>query len=284
MRKNIFGALLMVLTNACVQTVDFPIAFDRKLVVHGFIGPVIPISGDSIVVSVATNSPVVGNIPKAEVTDASVTLSGSAQMVTLPLMPKSASDLRNQVRRYGISRKQFTVKSGESYSLSVKTLDGLQTQGSCKIPQRTVAENDIKIELLEKSKDKIRLKIGWKDIADEDNFYLCSVLLVLVGNNGQLFLNEGRYIKDTKAINNFQTSDELTFSNFNYDYDSSKSIIYVAIANIEKNYYDWGITQVLQQRQTQANLFPEPVLLNHNMSNGLGIFTGYNATFIGKRL
>jgi hypothetical protein len=284
MKKVIVCLMLFIAVSACVQTVEFPVVFDKKLVVHGFISPQNYILSDSIMVSVSTNSPIIGSQTKPEITNAVVTLTSATQNVTLPLMSRSVLDVVNQERRYGIARQQFSIKAGEDYSLLVKTPDGLQAQGACKIPLNAVPESDIKINILEKSKDKIRCQIDWKDIANEDNFYICSVILALTGKNGQTLFSTYLYAKDSEAVERIQTSNELVFANFGSDYDLSKSYIYVAVANIEKNYYDWGAKQIFQQRQNNSNLFPEPVFLNGNLGNGLGIFTGYHATLILKPL
>jgi hypothetical protein len=284
MKKVIVCLMLFIAVSACVQTVEFPVVFDKKLVVHGFISPQNYILSDSIMVSVSTNSPIIGSQTKPEITNAVVTLTSTTQNVTLPLMSRSVLDVVNQERRYGIARQQFSIKAGEDYSLLVKTPDGLQAQGACKIPLNAVPESDIKINILEKSKDKIRCQIDWKDIANEDNFYICSIIIVLTNKSDQRFIPYYSYVKDSEAIDKVQTTNELTFANFGLDYDLSKSYIYVAVANIEKSYYDWGAKQIFQQRQNNSNLFPEPVFLNGNLGNSLGIFTGYHATLIVKPL
>ena len=68
------------------------------------------------------------------------------------------------------------------------------------------------------------------------------------------------------------------------DYDVNKSFIFVGIANIEEEHYNWGLKLNAQQQQNNSNLFPEPVLVNGNFSKNLGIFSGYNATYITQGL
>ncbi len=284
MKKTLIYVVLFLAVSGCVQTVDFPVVFDKKLVVHGFISPQNYVLSDSIMVSVGTNNPIIGSQFKPEITNAIVSLTSATQSVTLPLLSRSVLDVANQVRRYGIARNQFLIKASESYTLSAKTPDGLQAQGTCKIPLNAIPESDIKINILEKSKDKIRCQIDWKDIANEDNFYICSVIVALTGKNEQRLLSYYDYTNDSEAIDRIQTTSELTFNTIGIDYDLSKSYIYVAVANIEKRYYDWGTKQLFQQRQNNSNLFPEPVFLNGNLGDGLGIFTGYHSTLIVKPL
>lgn len=277
------SVLLVLLLGSCVRVIDFTVPFDKKLVVQCFLRPAQAIvQNDSILVAVSTNTPIVGGQTKEEINDATVTLASSNQRINLRLLAPNTADKANQVRRYGVAHRDFAVKAAENYTLTVTTPNGLRTESSCTIPTNRVLENDIKITIIEKSKDKIRCRINWKDLPEANTWYLCSVGIGLSKGTQRSFSSIYVYNADSEATNNQMTSNELTFTGFGFDYDPAQSIIYVAVATLDENYYEWGTKQIFQRRQNNLNLFPEPVFLNGNVENGLGVFAGYNATLIAK--
>ena len=283
MQKNIACILLIVLLNACVRVVDFTVPFERQLVVHSFIRPAQAIiNNDTILVAVSTNTPIVGNQAKTEITNATVTLAGPNQRATLRLLAANPADRANQTRRYGISQRDFLISPNENYSVSVTTTDGLRAEGSCQIPANKVAESAVKITIIEKTKDKIRCRIDWPDLPASNTLYLCSVGIGLSKGAQRSFSSIYVYRNDGEALNGTMTTNELTFSNFGFEYDPAQSVIYVAVATLDKNYYDWGAKQILQRRQNDGNLFPEPVFLNGNVADNLGVVAGYNPALIVK--
>ncbi len=282
-QRTFTSVLLLLLLGSCVRVIDFTVPFDKKLVVHCFLRPAQAIvQNDSILVAVSTNTPIVGGQTKEQINDATVTLASSNQRINLRLLAPNAADELNQTRRYGVAHREFAVKAAENYTLTVTTPNGLRTESSCTIPPNRVLENDIKITIVEKSKDKIRCRIDWKDLPEANTRYMCSVGIGLSKGVQSTFSSIYVYNTGSEATNNQMTSNELTFSGFGFDYDPAQSIIYVAVATLDKNYYEWGSKQILQRRQNSSNLFPEPVFLNGNVENGLGVFAGYNATLIAK--
>ena len=266
---------------SCQRVVDYPIAFEPKLIVQSFISP----QYDSIIVSLSRNVPVIGTVVQTVPANATVKLQTSGRQIVLPMLPLNGVDVVNLSRRYGIRSTSFSLKAGENYELSATTPDGLTTTATCQIPLDKVPDESIDFQMLEKTKSRIRCVANWK-ILSNDNYYNTNVVLVLIDRNQQRYqlYSQNIFKKNGEAISNILTTNELIFSNFPFEYLPEKSYLQVGIANVEKNYYDWGVKQILQGRQNSSNLFPEPVLIPNNINNGIGIFAGLNGTYLYKPL
>lgn len=274
---------ILLLVCGCVSVVDYDVPFMQQLVVHGFLRPTQPnILNDSIFVSVGVNTPVVGKEASSNIEQAIVTLKGENRSAELKLLSRSAADSANRVRRFGIRYDELLINPGENYKVSVTTPNGLSAVGICQIPLKKVEEKDITITIIEKSKKKIRCRIDWKSLPEGNTRYLCAVNIALSNGKQQSSWSSYVYRTDDESINGQLTTNELIFTDF--EFEPSQSIIYVAVATIDQNYYDWGRKQILQRRQNNFNLFPEPVFLNGNIENNLGILAGYNTVLIAKNL
>lgn len=274
MRAFVF-LLLCVCLASCITDVNVNL-FEEKMVVTSFIAP----QNDSVTVALATNVPVVGNASVKELANAQVILKDDSKEYALKLLPKSAADTKMQIRRYGIATPTSTIKAGKSYALSVVNDDGKRAESSCTIPEKEVGASNIKINFVEKSPNKIQYEVRWKDIDNEQNYYVASVYLLLFDDRGNTAqYNTGLYYKkeDEKA-NGEMTIGTLTYDNITFKYNPAKSYIVASVGNTDKNYYDYNAKIFAQSRQNNANMFPEPVLIQQNIVGGLGVFGGYNAT------
>lgn len=269
---------------SCQDIVNFPIVYQKKLVIQGFLRPTDAVfNSDSIIVSIGTNTPVIDTYLDSEINNATVKLKNNETEIILPLLPKGRVDVLNSTRRYGVPAKNLPILPNQNYLLTVTEPDGINEKVECFIPTNKVEENKVKIIVLEKSKNRIRCKVDWEDVKNETNYYNASIVLNLFSKDTRILSGQVIYRNEQAKNSEMLTTNELVFQNLP-DYDVNRSFIFVGIANIEEQHYNWGLKLNAQQQQNTSNLFPEPVLVNGNFSKSLGIFSGYNATFVIERL
>lgn len=269
LKKHQFFFMLLFALTACEKdaTVKLP-KVESKLVIMSFISP-----QDALVkVSVTLTQPLYNTVAQnhyEQVKDAEVVISSALGSQTLTFNPT--------LNYFVADSSDLKIREGYTYKLSVSTADGKKITSSTIIPPQTQNVNYVlKADSFEQS-----LQITWADFPSTTDYYR------LLVRYDSYFLYEGN--KDTITF-----SDTIKFSTMDGEFiedlvnpggtltknlyvvigNGNPDTVYPILKHVSKEYYDYH--QKLYKTQNSNGPFSEPVPMYTNITNGLGIFAGFN--------
>ncbi len=303
--------LLVVTLFSCEKEVDdIVIPYTKQLVVETYLCP-----QDSLIqVRVTSNEPSIGivtnsyGIATMSMSNALVILSDGEQRKIIKfskrkqVSPYSSED-NYYLYGYFLNTKEFPIRAGKTYTLTVTAPDYPATKATCTVPESKVDKETIQIIKGSLATTQWHPKLTWKDVKGEENYYNISLYYTFkteyrgpdlkgvwqivtseagiypalferdaylsdYGLDGQVFTKEGSAYYYDLAI--------PADTSFGYAVVRDQKIV-ANVAAISKEFYAYQV-KLIKQRDSQGNPFAEPVQLTGNIEGGLGFFGAYNRT------
>jgi hypothetical protein len=313
---KIFHFLLIVLfagLSSCDTLVteipqeDLP-STSAKLVVNSFLSP----QAIRTIVVVTESVPLYGesSTPDKVITNATVTISDGVLERIIPY------DSAGKV--YSILQTQFPIKASKTYKITVSDPTRSVTS-TCTIPpnQATIQSYAIDTAYVNQSNGRdtaITIKMTWKDIAGEKNFYRVRGFIEVEYSVTEGGAQPGAKEKRVRSRFNFDWDDNTGRSEYSNDVNLDgqtftsplgksfipSSILYytengpyyakqkpklisltMEVLNTDQAYYDYH-RSIITSRNSD-NPFAEPALVFTNINGGLGCLAAYNSKQIVYR-
>lgn len=191
---------------------------------------------------------------------------------------------------FPIANKEYNVVINVPEYNSINAADRIPAKVEIKnVEQNIIEHNEYWIES--------ELAITFQDILNENNYYMLSLFTEEVYNNSyyknyiyyssnDIVLSENSILEDNEQSYNGSNAiftDEIFSGNeytikVKFDLFSSVQNITVCLNSLSETMYKY-FRSLEQQNNAGDNPFAEPVFVNTNVKNGLGIFAGYNTSF-----
>lgn len=271
LRYLVLLSLLMVLA-ACeemVSDVDVP-ETQPKLVVNSFITPDSPYTSICVYKSRPLYSSYDNDTTKFPVVkDATITISNADTSVNIPY------DVEYDI--YRISKSDFPIIAGNTYTLNVTTPSGYSVNAICTVPivlppqiENITIDSSLEYELY-----KCHANFRFLDIEGTEQYY-CVTASKVSYQTGDFdpYIDELRFNRGDSYFSNKNKEGQyfsfVTDDYYTYQEEPVKLIFTIAV--IDKNYYYYhkGLSD-----SDEGNPFAEPTPLFSNINGGLGIFAAY---------
>jgi hypothetical protein len=278
--RILISAFIIALFVSCEREADnikYPL-FRQKFVISGYLSPDNPRN----YISVNTNLKVYGELYKySPIGNVSATLSDETQVVSLD----------TAIWGFVNNASDFPIEEGKTYTLKVRSDNGLYSQASCTVPYRRNFALEIDTfrpayASTEYYYKPFKANIYFTDIPDEENYYmfLCKQVSFNSKSYNPVSTNEisgpeKEYFSD-KGIEGKRTSILLSYIQDPKLMDSSFIIIY--LLNTDKEYFDFH--KSLGNYNSGEDPFTEPSPVYSNITGGLGIFASYTIDSLVFRL
>jgi len=176
-------------------------------------------------------------------------------------------------------------KINVDYRLKISAEGFTPITAHCRIPKVVKIEAVSVKNVKNIDGDELELNIVFSDPPNIENFYSLSIIdrgyYVYFSSNDLLFRDEesslefsGRRFYGYRAL--FDDSNSYSLKLY-ITPDENVKVFEVDLSSLSKDYYRYLITREAQE-ETEDDPFVEPVMIFNNIKNGLGIFTGYNAS------
>ncbi len=274
---------------------------EPELVVHSYISP----QDTLLVVTVSLSNSAGGKLPSQSqvsgLAKASVMLSEGGRSVVL-----TYDSLR---RIYRADPRQFPIKAGQTYQLTLTTPDGKRVTATTLIPDQ-VPIGIIEFDSVPAQNSNIQnysVRFSWQDPANQSNYYHITGDIEY-GTVGRVYTSgdtytevpyqavssiyfsyddSSPYLSDEKYKGRVMTSSAGRLF-FNYYVNGKPAInppvnANVYLLNVLKAYYRYH-ESIRQQTANRDDPFAEPTLIQGNIQGGFGCFGGYNRTLKTLRI
>lgn len=296
-------SLIMILP-ACEKEVPLDVEkTDQKLAILCTFSP-----GEPFNVELAKSISLFHSNPNDDlVDDAEITICSDTYCA--PAFPLPTNDFSNPNSKYQSSDDLIIPEENKDYNICVK-IDGFDPiSAQSVIPQLSEISHSTVGEITKYSSEfdsiqdyNIRLAFKFSDDQDEDNYYHAKFYQVLDNVSSAnladpdtialLEANQGFSLIDDKLSGGFTVTSggvlfkdvtfnkslqELVFEpNFSFDNTKHEPVeIIIELRTVSKEYYDYYSSAYRQN--SQANVpFSDPTIVFSNVTNGLGVFAGYN--------
>ena len=279
----IYGIFISVLllNSGCESDANVTVpSTERKLVVGGFLSP----NENEHEISLSLSEPLFSTDPFFNTTNANVTISSGGSSYQIAYDVDAAAFVFNN--------SQFNITNGKNYHLKIvaengKTVEADMTTLSDTMP--SIEEFKINKDTIysEWSSNQIRynLKLNWKDIASEKNYYRLTANRLV-----KYFGAIDTTIEPIEEFNSFTLKDDLgkdgqilssTFKFDDYSLNNETVGFEIVLMKIDVNYYNYYKTL---NNYAGEDPFAEPVILFSNIQNGLGVFSNFQSIKIRRIL
>ncbi len=277
---SIFISVLF-LNSGCESDANVTVpSTERKLVVGGFLSP----NENEHEISLSLSEPLFSTDPFFNTTNANVTISSEGSSYQIAYDVDAAAFVFNN--------SQFNIANGKNYHLKIvaengKTVEADMTTLSDTMP--SIEEFKINKDTIysEWSSNQIRynLKLNWKDIASEKNYYRLTANRLV-----KYFGAIDTTIEPIEEFNSFTLKDDLgkdgqilssTFKFDDYSLNNETVGFEIVLMKIDVNYYNYYKTL---NNYAGEDPFAEPVILFSNIQNGLGVFSNFQSIKIRRIL
>lgn len=272
---------LIFLNSGCESDANVIVpSSERKMVVGGFLSP----EENEHVISLSLSEPLFSSDPFFNTTTAKVTISSEGNAYQISYDVDAAAFVFNN--------SQFNIASGKNYHLKIvaengKTVEADMTTVSDTMP--SIEEFKIVVDTIysEWSSNQYRynLKLNWKDIAGEKNYYRITANRIV-----KYFGAPDTTIEPIEEYNSFTLKDDLgkdgqslssTLKFDDYNVNNETLGFEIVLMKIDVNYYNYYKTL---NNYAGEDPFAEPVILFSNIQNGLGVFSGFQSLKIRRIL
>lgn len=277
---SIFISVLF-LNSGCESDANVTVpSTERKLVVGGFLSP----NENEHEISLSLSEPLFSTDPFFNTTNANVTISSEGSSYQIAYDVDAAAFVFNN--------SQFNITNGKNYHLKIvaengKTVEADMTTLSDTMP--SIEEFKINKDTIysEWSSNQIRynLKLNWKDIASEKNYYRLTANRLV-----KYFGAIDTTIEPIEEFNSFTLKDDLgkdgqilssTLKFDDYSLNNETVGFEIVLMKIDVNYYNYYRTL---NNYAGEDPFAEPVILFSNIQNGLGVFSNFQSIKIRRIL
>ena len=279
----IYGIFISVLllNSGCESDANVTVpSTERKLVVGGFLSP----NENEHEISLSLSEPLFSTDPFFNTTNANVTISSEGSSYQIAYDVDAAAFVFNN--------SQFNIANGKNYHLKIvaengKTVEADMTTLSDTMP--SIEEFKINKDTIysEWSSNQIRynLKLNWKDIASEKNYYRLTANRLV-----KYFGAIDTTIEPIEEFNSFTLKDDLgkdgqilssTLKFDDYSLNNETVGFEIVLMKIDVNYYNYYKTL---NNYAGEDPFAEPVILFSNIQNGLGVFSNFQSIKIRRIL
>ena len=290
MKNKIILIVVIVTTFACTKkaTIKLPKA-ETKLVVTCFISP--EDSLISAVVKKSTSKFNSGNsqptaVSEDDLQNATVIISNSSNGIVLEYNPN--------LRFYVAKASQFPIVSGQTYSLSVQTPEGLKANSSTTVPEGklTAGNFDINYKKNEASALDFSYNLEVNDLPNQINY-------VGIFDQSKFVIKHSNYngpldtVETGSGSGFFETDEKISkskyyfTSEFNMTVQSGDSISFfdvsISVLNSSKEFHLYN-QSAQKSNSSSRNPFSDPVLIYTNITNGFGCFGSYVHSYVNKRI
>ncbi len=278
--KNLKTILLLLLIVGLTSCEDFFIteidppkqAVEKQLVVHSYLCP----DFENVYVSVKYSKPIFGDnyndliATPVENATVKITSQKTNQTVSIPFDKQNGS--------YIVNTKDFPLKEGETYLLSVSDVLGNKVNASCTIPEaiKTSIRNIKLTQTSEEGYKYFQASFDIDDVPGQKNYYKAFAVIKYLLKNYNDSYSEGEFSQEflfSDLNNDGKTIHAKAMSEYGMRFDKIKSIK-VTLYSIDENYYNYQKT-INMQENLGENPFAEPVVIVSNINNGLGVFGAY---------
>ncbi|RIV23413.1 DUF4249 domain-containing protein [Fibrisoma montanum] len=268
----------------------------NKLIVAAFISP----QDTVLTVKVNRTRPIQDpyNATSGLVTNARVTLTNAGRSLTLVY--------NTTHQQYQADPARLPIRSGQTYTLTVQTPDGLRVSGSCTVPP-AVPVQTVSLDSLEEvnGNKQYLVRLAWQDPPRTKNFYQPIGAFVYLRSCGTCSSAEKARQRPVRAPIPFGTSTNLsglvsddlrdgsvltsewgalradstdkarsTPNTVFRDY-YARATVTAVLLHVDEAYYRYHTAAELAARY-DGNPFAEPVIIPSNIKDGLGCFAAYN--------
>jgi hypothetical protein len=279
----IYGIFISVLflNSGCESDANVTVpSTERKLVVGGFLSP----EDNEHQISLTLSEPLFSSDPFFNTTTANVTISSEGNAYQASYDVDAAAFVFNN--------SQFNIASGKNYHLKIvaengKTVEADMTTVSDTMP--SIEEFKINVDTIYSEwasyEYRYNLKLNWKDIAGEKNYYRLTAnrLVNYLGTTDTT-------IEPIYEYNSFTLKDDIgkdgqslsaTFKYNDYSLTNETVGFEIVLMKIDVNYYNYYKTL---NNYAGEDPFAEPVILFSNIQNGLGVFSSFQSHKIRRIL
>jgi hypothetical protein len=290
--KNIITLIIIIILNGCESIVDVDLPkMKPQVVVNSFFSP-----DSNVKVHLSKSKRILENDDYDEnwnlkidiIENASVELWSENNFVT------NLSYLKNG----NYSTSDFFPIANKEYNVVINVPEYNLINAADKIPAKVEIKN-VEWNIIEHNEYWLEseLAITFQDIPNENNYYMLSLFTEEVYNNlnyrnyiyyssNDIVLSEKNILEDNEQSyigSNAIFTDEIFSGNeytlkVKFDLFSITQKITVNINTLSETMYKY-FKSLEQQNNAGDNPFAEPVFVNSNVKNGLGIFAGYNSSF-----
>ncbi|CCH53521.1 hypothetical protein BN8_02622 [Fibrisoma limi BUZ 3] len=268
----------------------------NKLVVSAFISP-----QDTVLTVKVNRTRPIGDPYSATsglVTDANVTLTNAGRSLSLLY--------NDDQQQYQASPARLPIRSGQTYTLTVQTPDGLRVSSSCTVPP-TVPVQKIVLDSVQETNGNKQyvVQLAWRDPSRTKNYYqtigaftylrscvTCSpaekasqrpvrapIAFSAPANLGGLVsdnLRDGSVLTSEWGQLQADSTDKATSTSKTIFRDYyARATVMAVLLHVDEAYYRYHAAAELAARY-DGNPFAEPVMIPSNIKNGLGCFAAYN--------
>ena len=253
---------------------------ERKLVVGGFLSPF----ENEHEISLSLSEPLFSTDPFFNTSTANVTISSEGNSYQIAYDVDAAAFVFNN--------SQFNIANGKNYHLKIVAENGKTVEAD----MTTLSDTMPSIEEFKIIKDTIysewssnqfryNLKLNWKDIASEKNYYRLTANRLV-----KYFGAIDTTIEPIEEFNSFTLKDDLgkdgqilssSLKFDDYSVNSETVGFEIVLMKIDVNYYNYYKTL---NNYAGEDPFAEPVILFSNIQNGLGVFSNFQSLKIRRIL
>lgn len=279
----IYGIFISVLllNSGCESDANVTVpSTERKLVVGGFLSA----EDNEHQISLTLSEPLFSSDPFFNTTTANVTISSEGNAYQASYDVDAAAFVFN--------KSQFNIASGKNYHLKIvaengKTVEADMTTVSDTMP--SIEEFKINVDTIYSEwasyEYRYNLKLNWKDIAGEKNYYRLTANRLV-----KYFGAIDTTIEPIEEFNSFTLKDDLgkdgqilssTLKFDDYSLNNETVGFEIVLMKIDVNYYNYYKTL---NNYAGEDPFAEPVILFSNIQNGLGVFSNFQSIKIRRIL
>jgi len=254
-------------------------AGERKLVVGGFLSP----SENAHQISLSQTDPLFSTDTPISLANVKLTISSDSSNYSPSYDFNSGT--------FQFNSNQFNIENGKNYHLKIVTEDGKIVESD----MRTLSNNMPYIEEFNINIDTVfsefsnqliyNLKLTWKDIAGEKNYYRITAnrifkYISLPDTTFEPIEEYNSYnLKDDSGKDGQTLSTTIKFEDYS---QSSEPIGFeIVLMKVDVNYYNYYKTL---NNYADGDPFAEPVILFSNIQNGLGVFCNYQSIKLRRNL
>lgn len=256
-----------------VENVDLGDA-KPKLVVFSYISP----GSDTIFADVSLSRTIndVGNFYPPHIDNAEVVVSkAGGQSVTLQFDPG--------LSRYFAVVSSSYLETGHEYKIHAKTPDGKEVEASCTLPVQNTSLRITKADTVEmQDHTRYRFRLEFDDIPGQPDYYrLIAKALIKFEWDGNVqiyeYSGEFSYGEEFIAVKDRDGDTfvvEAAIDIWNYYSDAEELLgMQFYLLSTDEHYYHFHRSL---QRYEPDNPFSEPTIVYSNVTDGLGVFAGFN--------
>ena len=293
--------ILMLFNFSCENTIELEIPEKpSKLVVGGLFN-----TDSTMVIRVSRTEHILSytDLERTpfEVNNATIELYQNGEFLEV-LKPQTYLDLGDTIRKQNVyTTNGFVASEGNLYAINVSAPDFEPVEASTNVPSKillTDFEVDPVMISLPDERAGLPAQISFQDPPGEENFYALEIMVEMRGHDDihYTFSPEIVSLLEQKigfTESNSALSREIYLSDASFDgqlYTYQFAILWYQVSDqttsfkailkhINKAHFEYATTARLQEAETRENPFSLPVQVRTNVKNGLGIFSGYNASF-----